>query len=1309
MQLLFEKREVMDVVEGIIEEPKDRTSDAWKQWKRKESEAKYCISATLDDRLIKHVLTCKNSKEMWNTLCGLFEKRSAARIMMLQKRILNFKLEAGIKVSDYVAEAKNLAHQLQIAGEAVSDEMLQTIILNGLPLSKYKSFVLSWNGRENTSRSLQKLEEELISAEEIMKTEDEEVEALAVATMKKSSHKKTTKEGMEKNKHNKFSGKCYFCEKIGHKKENCRKFAESKNKTKSTDKKKIKAQSSEHSADQDDGLFFARASTAETNVVPNEEMWLADSGASFHMSFDKSIFEKLEKSEHKSVLLGDNRKLKVFGKGDVQILVLQNGKWIPWKLTNVLCVPELRNNLFSYSACTSHGYEIISSQDNIKIVKNKEVKASGTRYRNLYKMHFKNYRDAEVNSTQNEIETKIENLRIWHEKLGHASLTTMEKIAANNSSIGLKKEELQKFTCEACIFAKAQRKVFKSSTDRQCEVGEVVHSDVCGPFPTTAYNGARYFVRFKDDASEYRCIYSIAYKSEVVDKSKEYANMVRNRFDKDIKILKSDNGREFVNIEMQKFCRSRGIEHQTTAPYNPEQNGKAERDIRTITEMIRAMIFGRNLPKKLWSEAVSMAAFILNRSTTSKSNKTPYERWFLEKPDLSKIRVFGSTAYAHVPENQRQKLDPKANKLLFVGYQGNSNNYRLIDLNTYKLTIATSVKFIDGRGNFNFQKTVGAERAVIENLEDSDNEDQQTQPESAEKKLESAKRESDYSSDEDDKDNKTQRTLRDRSNLKQPDRWTYPQANLATIEPKSYEEAIAATDARQWKKAIGEEIAAHQKHGTWIVQEKPINKKTVSCKWIFKRKVTPGESDRYKARLVARGFSQKYGIDYLDTYAPVVRYDSIRVLLAMAVAEEMEILQFDVKTAFLYGELKEEIWIELPEGPWQSKERVVKLQKSLYGLKQSPHCWNERLNNVLTEFNLQRSDADDCIYVGSYGADKIYLALYVDDGLVFCKSKNTLRKFLNQIGKVFDIKISEPRCFVGLEIERDRDRNWLKIHQASYTQQLIERFNMKEAKGMSIPVDPHTRLSKEMSPNTQAGKEEMDRIPYASLVGSLLFAANVTRFDIAFGVNVLSRYLQNPGLQHWKAAKRILRYLKETETEGITYSKQMGSKRPVSYSDADFAGDEDERRSTSGYIIILQGGPVSWSSRLQKTISLSTAEAELVAATKVAQELMWLRKLLANLQGIEEKELKPILLNCDNQAAISLTKNPGCHQRTKHIDKDYWFVRKVAENEKVEIQYCPTEIQLADILTKGLTKARFWKLKQQLQLNHEELSGSVMK
>lgn len=258
--------------------------------------------------------------------------------------------------------------------------------------------------------------------------------------------------------------------------------------------------------------------------------------------------------------------------------------------------------------------------------------------------------------------------------------------------------------------------------------------------------------------------------------------------------------------------------------------------------------------------------------------------------------------------------------------------------------------------------------------------------------------------------------LRDRSLLKKPDRYAY--ALLSTTEPTTHAEAIRRPDVSKWEQAINEEIEAHKKNSTWKIDKRPKGYKPIDCKWIFKIKQTPGEENRYKARLVARGFTQRVGIDYEETYAPVVRYESIRALLTKAASEDLEIKQFDIKTAFLHGELKENIWIKLPEGPLEENKRIVKLEKSLYGLKQSPNCWNKRFDEFLRNYELNKSPADNCIYTGRKNNKKIYLALYVDDGLVMSTLIKVLDKFLEELQNKFEIKVNEPRYFVGIEIER---------------------------------------------------------------------------------------------------------------------------------------------------------------------------------------------------------------------------------------------------------------------------------------------------
>jgi len=287
---------------------------------------------------------------------------------------------------------------------------------------------------------------------------------------------------------------------------------------------------------------------------------------------------------------------------------------------------------------------------------------------------------------------------------------------------------------------------------------------------------------------------------------------------------------------------------------------------------------------------------------------------------------------------------------------------------------------------------------------------------------------------------------------------------------------------------------------------------------------------------------QRAGIDYEETYAPVVRYESIRTLLAKAATEDLEIKQFDVKTAFLHGELKQDIWIELPEGPWPENERIVKLRKSLYGLKQSPNCWNRKFDEFLRSYELEKSPADNCIYIGKKNNEKLYLALYVDDGLALSTSTKMLDQFLEELRIKFEVKINEPRYFVGLEIERNRGMKSIKIHQTSYIQKVIDKFRMLDAKTASVPLNPTIKYSSSMCPKLAEEKAIMAEKPYNELLGSLQFIANLTRPDIAYAVNLLSRFKANPGNQHWEGAKYIIRYLKETSNQGLIYVKSRKEK-----------------------------------------------------------------------------------------------------------------------------------------------------------------------
>lgn len=436
---------------------------------------------------------------------------------------------------------------------------------------------------------------------------------------------------------------------------------------------------------------------------------------------------------------------------------------------------------------------------------------------------------------------------------------------------------------------------------------------------------------------------------------------------------------------------------------------------------------------------------------------------------------------------------------------------------------------------------------------------------------------------------------------------------------------------------------------------------------------------RYKARLVAKGCSQKYGIDYLETYSPVVRYTSIRYLISLAVKNDMKIDQMDAVSAFLQGDLGEEIYLEQPENFNDGSGRVCKLKKAIYGLKQSGREWNKKLDEKLKSFGMKRSRVDPCIY---FNDDRsVVLAVYVDDMLIFWNDEAKRNKLKEKLSQCFQVNdLGKATDCVGIHITYEKDV--ICLDQSRYIEQILSKFNMENCKQVATPSDPNQKLSISMSPKSAKEIEEVQHIPYQEAVGSLLYLAQCTRPDIAYAVNDVSRFNANFGMPHWTAVKRIFRYIQGTKHLKLCFSKtEMNSL--IGYCDADWASDLDKRRSCTGYLFKLSGAAISWSSKRQPTVALSTTEAEYMALSAATNEVIWLKHLICELDQSQTDVVVPIF--CDNQSAINLAKTDGYNSRTKHIDVRHHHIRDKIEKNIIDPNYISTELMTADLLTKAIT------------------------
>lgn len=528
-------------------------------------------------------------------------------------------------------------------------------------------------------------------------------------------------------------------------------------------------------------------------------------------------------------------------------------------------------------------------------------------------------------------------------------------------------------------------------------------------------------------------------------------------------------------------------------------------------------------------------------------------------------------------------------------------------------------------------------------------------------------------------------------------------------EPTSYKEAISSPHRVQWERAMQEELDSIKVNNTYVLVPLPAGRQAIGCKWVYKiKRHADGSIDRFKARLVAKGYSQLYGIDFTETFAPVVRYSSLRAILALAASGDYEVHQMDVKTAFLNGDLDEDIYMEQPDGFRADGEQahwVWKLNKSLYGLKQAGRAWNKKMDAALVELGYKPCHSDSCVYVKRDDSGVFYILVYVDDLLLVTNDTTQLAAIKAALSKRFEMKdMGEAHFILGVQITRDRANRRLCLSQAEYVRSVLERFNMQDCNSAATPMATGVKLLKD-----DPADEPADNVPYASAVGALMYASLATRPDIAYAVTALCQFMSKPMNSHWLAVKRVFRYLQGTREHQLVYGWNGGKEQPLyGYSDSDWGNDVNDRRSVTGWVYLLHDAAVNWQSCKQPTVALSSVEAEYMAATQATREAVWWRAFFTEL-GLPPTTATTVY--SDSQGAIALGKNPEHHKRTKHIDIKHHYVREQVAAGTVTSPYISTDDMLADVLTKPLAAQRHIKLAEAMGVRaitpQTNSSGSV--
>jgi hypothetical protein len=1059
-----------------------------------------------------------------------------------------------------------------------------------------------------------------------------------------------------------------------------------------------------------------------------------DSGATIHVCNDLTQLSDLERIDTTLTgPFGEQLKVDTIGKfkfipklpgqptAEVDPIIVQNVLYHPQFQKNLLSEMKIQKSGFMINTTTTAGKKLVQYED--------ETIFETEEFNGLYKLQIdriitstsSSELSMPISSESPEADTiNLVDIDTWHQRFAHISYKSIQDMEKNETVKGLiiNKHQESKYVdckCPICTISNLKRRKYgQRNYIRAQEVGEIIHTDVGGPINYYTHNGECYYITFTDDKSRFSVVMLMKQKSEAFSCYLEYEKYLKNqKKDARIKTIIFDGGGEYNSNEFESYLKSQGIEIQSTSRNTPNLNAVSERLNLTLFDKVRPMLNQKMLSKHFWGYAITSANYVKNRSPTRLlDGKTPYEVFFGIKPDVSNLRIWGSQVIFH-DEKYKTKLDNRGTRGYFIGYDTTPNIYQIYQPDEDRICRVRDIEFYESSDIF--------EREIIEDEDkelefaDASYEDDESEEEGKEEEEEeegeedlpeliASDEEEESTSEEEEEEeeeenqhseesaNTTPKPFNIKISTQDQQRHLSNQQIYNLVEdildeetPITYNEAISSRYSRNWLEAIEKEMKSLDEMNTWKIVTPPKDAKIVKSKWIFKLKRLPnGEIDKFKARLVAKGFTQTEGVDYFETFSPVIRQSTIRYLLALVVRHKLSIHHMDINTAFLTAELEETIYMKLPEG---YSDQYVQLIKSIYGLKQSSRSLRKKLVGYFAKLELLPIKSDQCMFVSKNrrkdDLPEIIVTTYVDDLFIIGDDDKVIRikKIISNDFKMTDN--GELSGYLGINVIRSPTS--ISIDQEFYIEKLLTKFKMLDANTVSTPA---------IQQQEDTNSEPFDPTTYRQAIGGLMYLMISTRPDIAYAVNIAARKMQSPTTQDWMNVKRILRYLKGTKTLKLSYTSTNPTSL-IGYSDASFADDKITRRSTGGYLFKMSNGAISWRSKKQEIVTLSTAEAELVSLCDASKEALWFRNLVLE---VEERNL-PIIVYEDNQSTILLAEEDPYRDRSKHIDLRYKFLKERIEQKELRIEYLNTKEMIADIFTKPLLRQQFEILRRQLGLS----------
>ena len=1222
----------------------------------------------------------------------------------LIKRLVKLKLlenESPLQLYTRVNQIKLKLETVNPSNKNITDKIYTVMALEVLIDPKHNSFKSAINVREKWPTWVEF--ETLMKVESAVESNSQEGEVVLAHNDKYKG---------QKNKHWKKKQYCTVCDKDNHTTKRCFKRRAQE---RAAQMSKAAAFNSENLGSKDEstgGATYAFVCNVAVNAFQsniNSSTLLVDSGATSHIVCDPEKFisynESYDPANH-YVELADGKRtnglIKAMGTANFKVKD-EDGKDVSITVNDALLIPSYNINIFSVKKATEKGATCILSKKGSELITSTGAKLPIVCENNLYwfqtPMKKENIKACSVEG-EDKSDTVVKlsdgdyTSEDWHRILGHVNHNDLLK--TSDLVNGMKLTNKKKLPCETCLKAKMTQPVCKKPDARATAPFELVHTDLCGPVNIPSKEGLRYVINFVDDFTGLTNVYFLKDKTGTVEATKRYIADISKHDERDfiIKRLRSDNGTEYTSKKFEQLMIDNHIFHEHSCAYAPHQNGTAERSWRTLFDTARCLMIESMMDKSFWPHAVRTAAYIRNRCVNNRLNVTPYEAVTKKKPSLDNMHVFGSLCYAYVQE--KGKLDPRGEEAIFLGYHLYSPAYVVYLPKSNTVKNVRVVKFTDKfkHSGFTDQSTQNQYGIDLQNFF----------PEVEE--IEEATPDCDEAEDgefEESTPTVTEDVCEDKVERRWPERDRKPPAKMKDYVhnlrvdfcyrisniPTSYKDAISSPEGPQWKEAMAKQIEALIETESFEEVPLPDNENLIGSKWVFAVKEDHPSANPHRARVVAKGYSQVAEEDYLDTFSPTAYKTTLRTVHETAWNEDYVQEQLDFDTAFLNAPLDVDIYVKPPEGyiP-KTPGSVWLMKKSLYGLKQSSKMWNNMLNKFLLENNFTRSMVDHCLYVYRQNGDHIILVIWVDDILICANNQSAMDSIKLKLKCNFKVKeLGKVSNFLGIQYEFQGD--CMKLHQTKFAHKILEKYDMAECKPQKTPCP--------LGVNKELGNDSPlldDNTLYRGIVGSLMYLMTNTRPDLCFVVSYLSKFMVSPTFAHLQLAKRVLRYLKHTISKGLTFVKSSDRSAIIGYCDSDW-GQSKDRHSISGYCFVLnkKGPAISWRCSKQKIIALSSCEAEYVALTAATQEAKFLRQLLADIQGraingvklYDHNQDAIVSLYADNTGAIALAKNPVHHQRSKHIDIKYHFIRLAVEEGIVDLQYIPSNENIADQFTKPLS------------------------